>query len=122
MTIYISEENRICHLQAAFRERYPFLKLEFYMQPHGWGESCPSSQLLDPQTPVEKIRIIHTFGTIDIDELRTAGELEYDFRHHFGMSVQVFQQTAEGWLATTEKDGWSLGRLNSESAAVCNIA
>lgn len=114
MNIHITEEDRVCHIQQAFQEQYPFLKLEFFTQPHEHGASCPLSQRIDQHTPIEQIRMIHTFGWIDISPQRTAAEVEYDFRHRLGMSVQVFRRAGNDWAETTRTDDWTLAKLNQE--------
>ena len=114
MTIYISEEDKICNIQQAFNDQFPYLKLEFYEQPHAWGAPCPSSCCLSPETPVGQIRMVHTFGWIDIGILRTAAEVEYDFRKILGLSVQIYQRKTGEWLKTTVTDDCTLAQLNAE--------
>lgn len=114
MKIYITEEDRVCHIQQAFHEHYPFLKLEFFTQPHEHRAPCPASQQVARDTPIEKIRMLHTFGWIDISPQRTAAEVEHDFLHEFGLSVQVFRKVGPSWIETTRTDDWPLATLNSE--------
>jgi hypothetical protein len=58
--------------------------------------------------------MIHTFGWIDISRHRTAAALEYDFRHMFGLSVQVMHKSGNLWLDTTQTDYLTLGHLDEE--------
>jgi hypothetical protein len=114
MEIYISEEAIIANIQDDFHRNYPFLKLEFYQQPHEEGESCRKEEKLSPDTPIDDIRMIHTFGWINISKHRTAAELEYDFRHNMGLSVQVMRKSGDMWVQTTKTDNWTLNQLNEE--------
>lgn len=115
MNLQITEEDRVYHIQEAFHEHYPFLKLEFFMQPHESGAGCPPSQRITPDTPIEKIRMMHTFGWIDISPQRTAAQVEYDFRHLHGMSVQVYWWNGGEWRETTlAADDRTLSWLNQE--------
>ncbi len=114
MQIYISEDALLANIQSDFSEAYPYLKLEFYRQPHEAGEACPASEKLPPETPVDDIRMLHTFGWIDINPGRTALELEYDFRHMLGLNAQVLRKSGELWLETTKTDNWTLRQLNEE--------
>jgi hypothetical protein len=114
MEIYISEEATVADIQNDFREVFPFLKLEFYQQPHEVGESCCPEEKLSPDTPIDEIRMMHTFGWIDISKQRTAGELESDFRRHLGLSVQVMRKSGDMWIQTTKTDYWTLHQLNEE--------
>jgi hypothetical protein len=114
MEIYISEEAIIGNIQRDFQELYPFLRLEFYQQPHEIGQSCSAKEKLPAETPIEDIRMMHTFGWIDISRARTAAEIEHDFRHLMGLSVQVMRQSGDMWVQTTTTDFWTLQRLNDE--------
>jgi hypothetical protein len=114
MEIYISEEATIASIRQDFREAYPFLQLAFYQQPHETGESCCSSQRIPPETPIEDIRMMHTFGWLNISHQRTAAEIEQDFRRLMGLNVQVLRKSGDLWLQTTKTDFWTLQRLNEE--------
>lgn len=114
MEIYISEEATIGAIQSDFREVYPFLQLEFFQQPHETGEHCPPCQKLPADTPIEDIRMMHTFGWLDISKQRSAAEIEYDFRHFMGLSVQVMRRSGDLWVQTTKTDFWTLQQLNEE--------
>lgn len=114
MQIYISEDAIIANIQSEFQAAYPFLKLEFYEQPHEAGQPSPVKEKISPDTPIEDIRMIHTFGWIDISHNRTALEVEYDFRHMMDLNVQVLHKSGDLWLETTQTDNWTLGQLNEE--------
>ena len=64
-----------------------------------------------PDMPIEKIRMIHSFGWIDIGPDRTAAEVERDFAEQFGLNVQVMRQVNTLWLTTTATDHRTLGNL-----------
>jgi len=112
MEIYISEEAIIADLQREFRETYPYLRLEFYQQPHETGQASCKEQRIAPDTPIEDIRMMHTFGWLDISQQRTAADLERDCRRRFGLSVQVLRKSGNLWLETTQTDNRTLGQLN----------
>ncbi|SFD84270.1 hypothetical protein SAMN05518672_103468 [Chitinophaga sp. CF118] len=114
MEIYISEEAVIANIQSDFQEIYPFLQLAFYQQPHEVGEACCPQEKIPPETPIEDIRIMHTFGWLDVSKHRTAAEIEHDFRHRMGLSVQVLHKSGEMWVQTTKTDYWTLQQLNEE--------
>ena len=114
MQIYISEDATINNIHNDFKEAYPYLKLEFYWQPHAAGEASPAWEKIPPATPIEDIRMMHNFGWIDVGPNRTADDLEHDFRHEFGLNVQVMRKSGDLWLETTKTDNWSLKQLNEE--------
>lgn len=112
MEIYISEDATIASIQNDFRDVYPSLALEFYRQPHESGEASPAFEKLPPETAIDDIRIMHSFGWINIDSSRTAAALEYDFRHNMGLNVQILRRSGDLWLETTQTDKWTLDQLN----------
>ena|SRR5690606_8341614 len=118
MEIYISEEAIIADIQRAFQEAYPCLKLEFYQQPHEIGQASRIEQRIIPDTPIEDIRMMHTFGWIDISPQRTAADLEHDLRRRFGLSAQVLRRSGSLWLETTRTDHWTLAQLNEAGRAL----
>ena len=112
MQIYISEDAIIANIQREFQAAYPYLKLEFYEQPHLAGQASPATGRIAPETSIDDIRMIHSFGWIDISDNRTAVEVEYDFRHMMGLNAQVLHKSGNLWLETTSTDDWTLARLN----------
>lgn len=112
MEIYISEEDILRNIQDKFQEVYPYLKLECYLCPHDVGEGTPDNRKLPGDTPIEDIRLIHSFGWIDISEHRTVAEVEKDFYRDMGLAVQIFRRTRNGWLQTTRTDELTLKEQN----------
>lgn len=113
-TMYIAEEDNIHALQEKFTQEYPGLKLEFFQHPHAVGESSPRKEKLPPDTPIEDIRMMHTFGPLDISANRTVAAIEYDFYHHFGLSVQVYRKYDHTWIETSRTDHWTLAEQNTQ--------
>ncbi|MCF6407841.1 hypothetical protein L3C95_33450 [Chitinophaga filiformis] len=112
MEIYISEEDVLRNIQNKFHEVYPYLKLEFYLCPHDQGKGTANNKKLPADTPIEEIRLIHSFGWIDIGEHRTVAEVERDFYRDMGLAIQVFRRSRNGWLQTTRTDELSLEKQN----------
>lgn len=114
MQIYISEDAIISNIQSDFQAAYPYLKLEFYRQPHEAGQPSPPTDRIPADTAIDDIRMLHAFGWIDVSHNRTVVELEYDFRHIMGLNVQVLHRSGDLWLETTKTDNWTLAQLNEE--------
>ncbi len=112
MDIYISEEAIVGDLQKRFSEFYPYLKLAFYRNPHQLGECSPKEELVPAEMPIDKIRMIHNSGWIDISGYRMAAAVEHDFKREFGLNVQVLRKSGGLWLETTGTDNWTLEELN----------
>ncbi|WP_343670676.1 hypothetical protein [Chitinophaga sp.] len=116
MEIYISEEDLLQNIQDKFQEAYPHLRLEFFKHPHEAGEGCPRNERWPLNTPIEDIRMVHSFGWIDISEDRTVAELEKDFYRQIGLSVQVLRKSGLNWLLTTRTDHLTL-KIQDEMGA-----
>lgn len=112
MEIYISEEDVLRNIQNKFHEVYPYLKLECYLCPHDQGGGTANNKKLPGDTPIEEIRLIHSFGWIDISEHRIVAEVERDFYRDMGLAIQIFRRSRSGWLQTTRTDDLSLGEQN----------
>ncbi|ACU62443.1 hypothetical protein [Chitinophaga pinensis] len=112
MEIYISEEDILLNIQNKFREVYPYLKLECYLCPHTTETVSANSQKVAADTPIEDIRLVHSFGWIDIGEQRTVAEVEKDFYRDMGLAIQVFRRHKTGWLQTTRTDNLTLAEQN----------
>lgn len=112
MEIYISEEDVLRNIQNKFHEVYHYLKLECYLCPHERGEGTENNKKISGDTPIEEIRLIHSFGWLDISEHRTVAEVERDFYRDMGLAVQIFRRSRTGWVQTTRTDELSLGKQN----------
>jgi hypothetical protein len=113
MDIYISEEAVVADIQKKFREFYPNLQLAFFRNPHARGACSPKEEMVPPDTPIDKIRMVHGFGWLDISSGRVAAAVEHDFSAIFGLSVQILRKSGNLWLETTSTDSWTLEELNT---------
>jgi len=112
MDIYISEEAVVGDIQKRFSECYPNLKLAFCRNPHKKGACSPKNEIVPPETPVDKIRMVHNFGWLDISNYRMADAVEHDFSREFGLNVQILHRSGDLWLETSRRDSWTLEELN----------
>ena len=81
--------------------------------PHGEGEGSPESERALPDSLlsewIETDELI-----IELNPKMTVAELEKELLKH-GIFAQVFRKSGDLWLETTQTDGWSLERVNSEN-------
>jgi hypothetical protein len=113
MDIYISEEAVVGDIQKRFQEFYPYLKLAFYPNPHTRRECSPGKEMVSPDTPIDKIRMLHSFGWLDLSYYRIVAAIEHDFSYKYGLSVQILRKSGDLWLETTTTDSWTLEELNA---------
>jgi len=114
MEINIIEDDYIRNIQGDFRQQYPYLKLQFYKNPHQQGKASNKEEQLSNTLPIEEVTMFHTGGKIDISPERTVAEVEAAFLHTLGLCVQVMRQSGYTWLTTTETDHWTLQQQNDK--------
>ncbi len=117
MNIYISEEAVVEDIQERFHTLYPHLMLQFYKRPHNYGESIPAEDIISPRTPIEKIRMMHNFGWMDVSYYRTGVAVEHDFSHLFGLNARILQHTGNTWRDITNREAYTLEELNATAEA-----
>lgn len=121
--MWIKDDMTISDLQRAFNERFPYLRLEFYTEPHAPGKGSPATKQIPADKKIGDVRLIHTEGGFQIDPKMKVAALEKLFAEKYGLYVQVFRRSGSLWLQTTATDDWTLeeqnerGRESVEEAA-----
>lgn len=111
MIIEINDSRTIGDIQQEFSTRFPFLKLEFFQNPHDREE--PSNE-----TPCQKdlslgeIRQKHVQGIITINPGSETGAIEKEFERRFGLNVQIYRLQMDRWIQTAGTDILSLSEQN----------
>ena len=114
MKIEITDHRKIFTVQKEFSELFPFLKIEFFGKPHT-SSGAPSTKLISHASKtLGDCRTIHEKGTINISPGMTVRELEQIFKDEYGLTIKVSRIFGNGWLDTTETDGWSLEKQSKE--------
>ncbi|MFN4006927.1 MAG: hypothetical protein ACK4HE_05370 [Chitinophagaceae bacterium] len=116
MHIHIHDGISIGQIKQIFNDFYPFLKLEFFREPHARFElSSELSRIPDHIT----IRNIHKNtkhdGTIEIHPTQTVGNLEKRFQTDFDLPVQVYWIQKGKWVQTDSMDAFTLKEVNELS-------
>lgn len=114
MEINVIEDDLIRNIQHNFSEQYPFLKLQFYRNPHQPGEASSRREQLSASLPIEEVTMFHTGGKIDIGQDKTVAEVEADFLHRLGLCVQIMRKAGNIWITTTDTDQWTLQQQNDK--------
>lgn len=99
MRIYVSEEDLVQNIQQRFREAFPFLEIRFPAVPPMEGAGRAD---VPAETPIDDIRMQHSFGWIDVDGDKTTEALERDFLELFGLSVEVCRRGKDCLLSTQD--------------------
>jgi hypothetical protein len=73
MIIEIDDTKTIEEVSQAFSEFYPFLKIEFYDEPHHWQEKSSRKHLLHHDNKIAEIRERHHPGALEIHSWQKTG-------------------------------------------------
>lgn len=112
MKIHINDNISTEEIKAEFSKLYPYLKLEFYTQPHKNKESSNIKDLIKNNKLVSDIKTRQEEGYVNITPSSKVSNVEQDFEIKFGINVQVFRKSGKLWLETTKTDNWTLEKQN----------
>lgn len=113
-TIEISNDKSIDKIQKSFNESFPYLKIEFFTQPHEKGKPTSAKYLVSPKKTIGEFNVKDSQGVLNVSETMTVFELEKMFEQNFGLHVQVFRKSGRIWLETTATDDWTLASQNEQ--------
>lgn len=114
MNIDINSSRTITEVQKSFNEAFPYLKIEFYSQPHLKGKATSNKFLVNRQKTLGEFGNLEKPGTIEISGSMKVSELERMFSEKYGLYVQVLRRSGKIWLETTATDEWTLDTQNEE--------
>ncbi len=115
--MWIKDDMTISELQQAFSEKFPFLRIEFYSEPHEVGQGSPETKKIPADKKVGEVRLVHTEGDFRIDPKMKVADVETLFAEKYGLYVQVFRRSGQLWLQTTATDNWTLEEQNERGRA-----
>ncbi|MDX1940500.1 MAG: hypothetical protein SFU99_08110 [Saprospiraceae bacterium] len=113
----ISDSKKIKDIQQEFTQKFPYLKIQFYGQPHEAGEGSSVRQQISEEKTIGSVRQIHNEGNFVIKDQMAVGEFEKAFYEKFGLSVQVFRKSGDLWMQTTSTDEWTLAEQNRKGGS-----
>lgn len=114
MILNIKGNMSLSSLQKTFGQEFPYIKLEFFSQPHGKGKPTSAKLMLAGTKTLAEIKSFKGDGKIEINQNMTVDALEHEFENTFGLYVQVFRKSGRIWLETTATDEWTLLQQNQE--------
>ena len=121
MEIRIDDNKHISAIQAEFTRLFPYLKLEFFSMPHQAGQLTAEKYLISPVRTIGECRKVHRSGSIAVFPQMSVTQLEREFQHTYGLSVQVFRKSGDTWLETGVTDNWTLEKQNNIGAELADI-
>lgn len=108
----ITDDKKLIDIQNQFSQHFPYLRIEFYSEPHESKVGSPNNEKLDAQMTVGAVRQVHTTGDLSINGHQKVSTLEANFRDRYGLNVQVLRKSKSIWMMTTATDDWTLTEQN----------
>jgi glycerol-3-phosphate O-acyltransferase len=112
MHIEIHDHTKLREIQEVFSDFYPYLRIEFFREPHEKYESSAENALINPERTVADVKKTHISGLLEILPLNKVSEVEREFTERFGLSVQILRKQNDHWEQSTGADDFTLKELN----------
>ena len=108
MLLHIDDNKLVTDVQEDFSDSYPFLKIEFYDQPHHYKETSTPNHRISPDKKIGVIRNMHDPVNLEILSWYSTGRVEREFKEKSGLNVQVFRRDGGAWIQTGISDSYTL--------------
>lgn len=112
MHMELTDNTLLRNIQEVFSDFYPYLKINFYKKQHKKYEASEEEDLIDPCLTIGHVKATHVSALLEIQPLNKVADIEREFQHRFGLSVQILQKEKNGWKQTTGMDSFTLKELN----------
>ncbi|TAN21092.1 MAG: hypothetical protein EPN37_00735 [Chitinophagaceae bacterium] len=112
MILEVNDTKTIEDIRKEFSDYYPFLRIEFYDEPHKYGEASSDKHLLPHNKAINEIRKRHECGMLEIYSWHKTGTVEQEFKRLYGLNVQIFRRQGDRWIQTAGTDELSLEEQN----------
>jgi hypothetical protein len=118
MKIQLTATKTIAEVQEEFNRVYPYLRLEFFSQPHQAYKGSPAeSKITDRHLTIGHLRQVDHNGAVYIEPDMLVLQVERLFENEFGLHVQVVRKSGAKWLATSMTDDLTLEDQNTRGKA-----
>ena len=101
MIIKISTHTTIKQIQDTFAKRFPFLKIEFFIDANEDGIFTANEMIKEHDKTISEISKIALSNEVEIHGNHTITELEQLFKTNFGLIAQVFQIVQKPYYSTS---------------------
>lgn len=122
MEIVLTYQETVKDIKKQFNNAFPYLKLEFFCEPHVVGQGSPYQKLVPPSTLLGEINGILREGEMTLTPQDTVKDVEQGFQRSFGLPVQVFRKQKDVWLETTSTDYLTLEEQNEMGRRASEVA
>ncbi len=115
MMITLNTQTSIKQIQESFANRFPFLKIEFFIDANNDSINTANEMIKDPNLTLGSLAKQNINTNIEIHGTHTINELEQLFKNSFGVIAQVFYKRNNNWLVTSTSDKLTLNELNQKA-------
>lgn len=112
MIVEVNDNKTVGEIRDAFVSAFPFLRIEFFRQPHEWGKPSPLGRRMERDVRFGSLRTLPGNIAIEIHSWHTTGAIEQAFGKIFGVHIQVFRREAMDWVQTAATDDRTLEEQN----------
>lgn len=115
MIIELNTQTSIKQIQESFTNRFPFLKIEFFIDANHDGINTANEMIKDHNLTLGSLAAQNINTNLEIHGTQTITELEQLFKNNFGVIAQVFYKRNNNWLVTSTSDKLTLNELNQKA-------
>jgi hypothetical protein len=115
----IDDNMNLLAVQKDFSEMFPYLRLEFFTQPHFENGISPK-KLVPVSTFLKEFKKNQGAGKIAINPDMTINDLDKNIRSNYGLFVKVYRKSGKAWLETTLTNEWTLEEQNKAGEELSN--
>lgn len=115
MIIAINSNTSIQEIIDAFSNRYPGLKIEFFVDENHDNKATANEMIKNRDSKLGHFGAAAAEVNFEIHGNETVSHFEDHFKNTFGLMVQVFHKRSNMWIVTTKTDNYTLNELNQKS-------
>jgi hypothetical protein len=116
MHITIKSSTTIQEIQDAFAKRFPWLKIEFFVNSQNNQVLTADEMIKNHAQAIGELAKLNSDDGIELHGTTTVNQLELAFKDSFGLVAQVFHKRGHAWIITTTSDTLTLDTLNARAA------
>lgn len=115
MIININQNTSIQQIMDEFKNRYPGLKIEFFIDENHDNKATANEMIKNRECKLGSFGATAAEINFEIHGNETISAFENHFKNTFGLMVQVFHKRSNTWIVTTNTDHYTLDDLNNKS-------
>lgn len=117
MIINLRKGTTVKQVKKQFHERFPYLKLEFFVHTAGEHNDVVET-FADDSMKLGELQPLMRETSIAITDFLKVCEFECMLKQKCLLDVQVFRRSGSLWLDTTMTDGWTLSKQNEHGEEI----